>query len=370
HRIPLKKGTTLREKLRAHGTLNDFLKTYKVDPAAKYLPVLKAQESSEPLINYFDASYFGQISIGTPGQDFKVVFDTGSSNLWVPSSSCKSTACLNHAVFNSTKSSSFRSTDTSLSIAYGTGSMTGVLGYDVILVENIRVLDQVFGLCETEAKFFSSVFFDGILGLGYPSLSADAAMPVFDNMWKQKLVTHDLFSVFLTSESSEPGSSIMFGGYDPSYYTGKLNWVPVTVQKYWQIDLESITKNGNVIACNGGCQAIVDTGTSLIVGPSTDIAKIQNYIGATLDGSGVENVTLPNLSIEKSKPSTDTLMALNFVLNCLVSVFELLKTEVQSQAGTLLEMTSEVASCEPILVKLVSTINSNITLPLRDLRLE
>ncbi|KAI5933060.1 pepsin A [Manis javanica] len=287
YKVPLVRMKSLRQKLIEHGKLQEFLQTHSVNPANKYFPTEPANMmADQPLQNYMDMEYFGTIGIGTPPQDFTVIFDTGSSNLWVPSVYCSSPACSNHNLFNPQQSSTYQATSQTVSITYGTGSMTGILGYDTVQVGGIADTNQIFGLSETEpGSFLYYSPFDGILGLAYPSIASSGATPVFDNMWNQGLVSQDLFAVYL-SPNDQSGSVVMFGGIDTSYYTGNLNWVPLSAEGYWQITVDSITMDGEIIACSESCQAIVDTGTSLLSGPSNAIANIQSYIGASEDSNG------------------------------------------------------------------------------------
>ncbi|KAG9330588.1 hypothetical protein JZ751_023724, partial [Albula glossodonta] len=192
------------------------------------------------------------------------------------------------------QSSTFRYTSRSLSIQYGTGSMTGFLGYDTVGVGGISVPNQIFGLSQSEAAFMANMVADGILGLAFPSISSSGATPVFDNMMNQQLVSQDLFSVYLSSNKQD-GSVVMFGEIDQSYYTGAITWVPLSSETYWQISMDSVTINGNTVACSGGCQAIVDTGTSLIVGPSSDINNINAWVGASTNQYGDATVNCNNI---------------------------------------------------------------------------
>ena len=72
-----------------------------------------------PLTNVQDMVYIGTISVGTPSQSFTVCFDTGSSNTWLPSGHCHSTACANKSRYLSNASSTYRSVGTPIQLAYG-----------------------------------------------------------------------------------------------------------------------------------------------------------------------------------------------------------------------------------------------------------
>ncbi|RRT48416.1 hypothetical protein B296_00050846 [Ensete ventricosum] len=82
------------------------------------------------LKNYLNAQYFGEIGIGTPAQKFTVIFDTGSSNLWIPSSKC--------------------------------------------------ILSDFIEATSEPSITFLVAKFDGILGLGFQEISVGDAVPVWD----------------------------------------------------------------------------------------------------------------------------------------------------------------------------------------------
>ncbi|NXJ88610.1 PEPC protein, partial [Corythaixoides concolor] len=145
------------------------------------------------------SSYFGEISIGTPPQNFLVLFDTGSSNLWVPSTLCQTVACYDHTKFNPSESSTFINNGQSYTISYGSGSLTVVLGYDTLRIQSIEVTNQEFGLSKNEpTQPFYYADFDGILGMAYPSLAVGGTPTALQGMLQQNQLAEPIFSFYFS----------------------------------------------------------------------------------------------------------------------------------------------------------------------------
>ncbi|CAN0915641.1 Aspartic proteinase A1 [Linum grandiflorum] len=237
------------------------------------------------LKNYMDAQYFGEIGIGTPPQTFTVIFDTGSSNLWVPSSKCYfSLACYFHSKYKSSRSSSYKKNGKSAAIQYGTGAISGFFSEDNVKVGDIVVKSQEFIEATKEPSItFLVAKFDGILGLGFQEISVGNAVPVWYNMVDQGLIKESVFSFwFNRNADEEEGGELVFGGVDPNHFVGEHTYVPVTQKGYWQFDMGDVLVDGKSTGfCSGGCAAIADSGTSLLAGPTAIIAEINHAIGAT-----------------------------------------------------------------------------------------
>jgi saccharopepsin len=212
---------------------------------------------------------FSEIELGTPPQSFKVVLDTGSSNLWVPSSECGSIACYLHQKFDSSASSTYKKNGSDFAIQYGSGSLSGFVSQDTLKIGDLKVEGQDFAEATSEPGLaFAFGRFDGILGLGFDTISVNKIVPPFYKMIEQGLLDDPVFAFYLGDANKEGDSSeATFGGIDKDHYTGELINIPLRRKAYWEVDLDAIAL-GDDVAELDNTGVILDTGTSLIALPS------------------------------------------------------------------------------------------------------
>jgi cathepsin D len=265
------------------------------------------------LDDYDDAQYFGPITIGTPPQDFTVVFDTGSSNLWVPSSKCKALACKTHNQYDSSKSSTYVANGTAFAIQYGTGAVSGFISQDHVTVGGLTVNNQQFGEATAEPGVtFLAAKFDGILGFAFDSISVDTVTPFWYNLVEQGLVSQQVFSFWLSQNATaSPGGELTIGGTNPARYTGDFQYAPLTSETYWQFNMSDVQLGGDSLGwcSNGPCQTICDSGTSLIAGPKEQINALNRKLGAIVNAAG-EGI-FPSCDVIKTLPNIDFIIAGN-----------------------------------------------------------
>jgi len=283
-----------------------------IDEMFKDTSVKDGNAHPVPVSNFLNAQYFSEISIGTPPQSFKVVLDTGSSNLWVPSTDCGSIACYLHSKYDHSASSTYKKNGSEFEIRYGSGSLSGYVSKDVMQIGDLKIKDQIFAEATSEPGLaFAFGRFDGILGLGYDTISVNKIPPPFYNMLDQKLIDEPVFAFYLSDTNNGEESEATFGGIDEDHYTGKLTKLPLRRKAYWEVDLDAITF-GDATAEIDNTGAILDTGTSLIALPSTLAELLNKEIGAKKSYNGQYTV---DCSKRDSLPDlTFTLTGQNFTI--------------------------------------------------------
>ncbi|KAJ1965088.1 aspartic proteinase precursor [Dipsacomyces acuminosporus] len=252
-----------------------------------------------PISNFMNAQYYGEIDIGSPPQTFKVVFDTGSSNLWVPSAECTSIACFFHTKYDHSQSSTYKPNGTDFAIRYGTGSLEGYLSSDRLSVGGITVDGQQFAEATKEPGLtFAFGRFDGIFGLGYDTISVQRVVPPFYHMVSRKLVDEPVFSFYLSDNTKgDAEGEMILGGVNKDRFAGDIQWANVRRKGYWEVDLEGVQFGDDEIQLTN-VGAAIDTGSSLLVLPTTLADLMNKRIGAKKNFAGqyvVDCSTIPSL---------------------------------------------------------------------------
>lgn len=332
------------------------------EAAAKSEPfIIDLRRESVPVyrrgkIASFKTSYSGVLAVGSPAQEFRVVFDTGSGNIVLPAAECKTEACLvpDRRRFNMSASSTAVAINSDgtvvpegemcdqVTIGFGTGEITGEFtrdrvcfgevpqkheapegvdseqhGSDVAsLVESPvpkqGTEDQVgTQLCvemsvvlavEMSTQPFKTFRFDGILGLGLDGLAMNKHFSAFEMIMGTGLSAAH-FGVFLSEGEDGEESQIAMGGVDERRLLEPLSWAPVAMPElgYWQINIVAVRVNGKLLdVCRDGtCRGVVDTGTSHLGIPAPYDKEMSELLireaGDTLDCRLIE---APEVEIE------------------------------------------------------------------------
>ncbi|KAL7281781.1 hypothetical protein ACG7TL_005104 [Trametes sanguinea] len=247
----------------------------EIMPLANYSELAPHDKrQAEPLTDEAGDQYWaGTIAIGTPRQNFLIDFDTGSSDLWVPSVNCTSSYCSKKDKYNPPSSSSGSPKSGSFSIQYGDGStVSGPVYTETVAVAGITVKNQYFSPVNTLSPSFGEETDDGILGLAFPAISNLGKSPWFNSAKSEGAVKNGVFGFKL----AKSGSELYLGGTDSSLYTGAIEYHPVTGSGFWQIKGASILIGSNTI--QSGFQTIIDSGTTIIYGPPNAVAAFYKNI--------------------------------------------------------------------------------------------
>jgi len=232
--------------------------------------------------DYQDAQYYGTISIGTPPQAVRVIYDTGSSNLWA--SNIKPGFLSSHKRYDHTKSSSYVANGTTFNIAYGSGPVSGFYSADTMTVGDVAIPGYTFAEVNNTKGLgpaYGVGHFDGICGMGWDDISVDHVETPLRALVNSGKLPENVFAFYLGSGGAK--GELVLGGVDPDHYTGDFSYVPVIDTApgkvgYWAFAMDDVKINGKSVTSVR--KAIVDSGTSLLAVSSADIKNIAKIVGA------------------------------------------------------------------------------------------
>ncbi|KAK9872454.1 hypothetical protein WA026_017923 [Henosepilachna vigintioctopunctata] len=247
------------------------------------------------LYRFLDTEFYGKIVIGHPGQPMNVAFDTTWIYTWVMSSECNvhdpnATGCLGHNLYNHRKSSEYKPYNKK----FNSGTLTGDYGFENISIAHSNVANFTFIEMKTVPDSFIFNKADGIMGLG---LKANEYEPFFYTLVRQGKIKDQVFSIYINRNRQsyrQKGGELQLGFYDKKhikvdYINGKkimdeILYLPAGGTSYWQFKMDKVVMVFNPKKteeyCQKGCNAIIDSSSSIITGPTKAINQINANIEA------------------------------------------------------------------------------------------
>jgi hypothetical protein len=276
----------------------------------------KRNINSQTLYHDQPSAYLIDIDIGTPPQHFTLSVDTGSSDLWIPSSACSTTSGCPGAKFDAKKSSTYKNSSIPFDIKYLLGAEKGTYGYDTFKIAGYTIKTQSFATIymavnNTEQPT-ATPYMEGLIGLG-PAGNSDinivsdqpGSKPWIYTLYDNGQILYPVFSMHMGSIYKQGYSGILtVGGINDTLYTGDINVVKVAPYTsldgkerflWWNLlidsfDLKSEDDNTHSWKIDPEPQAFtMDTGASLSYLPHHIVENLAKALSS--DSTSTDNVT-------------------------------------------------------------------------------
>ncbi|KAJ3331056.1 Vacuolar protease A [Blyttiomyces sp. JEL0837] len=254
--------------------------------------------------------YTAKFSFGDDKSAFNLALDTGSTDVYVRAEGC--TAYPNSRSDSSCDGPQLSKSAAGISIvhdangqnftvdaAFGannvaTAGLIMTVYNGAITMDTNKIIQNLnFGLAD-HVTGFPNTSFDGILGLGFNSISR-----ISQALQKSKLEDSTasfidklpstyprMFGMYLTQDQATDQSEFTVGGYDASKISGDIKYLNVASnEKFWAVDIQgatfSVGSDGTPSNFAGSfSKSLVDSGTPGILLDSDVAADINKQIGA------------------------------------------------------------------------------------------
>lgn len=238
------------------------------------------------LVNLGD-QFVGDIGIGSPEQKFTVMFDTGSSTLWVPEDKCKE--CTNHPKFFPIRSSSFlgkRSNKPNRRIEFGSGYVSLRDVEDVVTLGGLKFKASI-ALAESESDVFADMPFDGLCGL-----DSDPSEPgIIQALHDQNIIADTSYSISLI-----PGKEQLILSPPKSE---KIFRVPKIPSVHWEVAVDDVYKSDGTPLGICPCTVIFDSGTTFLATNVEDYKKMKGVEDLVFHFRGKQGLSAKEESVLK-----------------------------------------------------------------------
>ncbi|KAF9455232.1 aspartic peptidase domain-containing protein, partial [Collybia nuda] len=207
-------------------------------------------------------------------------------------SSC-STCSRNTPVFDGSKSTSLQLLSSGTNIRYGSGEVAGQLAQDVVTMGPFTLPQQTFLSVEQTSQGFLDGSMSGILGLAFQGIAATKSTPFWQTLADNGTLTTPDMSFWLTrfrgdpqAPEEGPGGTFTLGGTNSTLFSGEIEFLdmPAGPPSFWLLNMKSVTVQGKNVPISTGASALsaIDTGTTLIGGPTEDVKAIWDAVPGSL----------------------------------------------------------------------------------------